>query len=48
MKITTNFDREKGLFAFPNIVIGYKHKDKELTFLFIFACWAFAIEFDFK
>ena len=44
MKINTDWDKEKGLFALPNIVIGYKHKEKELTFIFIFACWYFAIE----
>lgn len=48
MKIGINFDKEKELFVIPNIVIGYKYKDKELTFIFMFACWSFVIEFDFK
>lgn len=48
MKVETNFDKEKGLFAFPVIAIGYKHKEKELSFVFMFACWAFSIEFIFK
>ena len=48
MKIETNFDREKGLFVFPVIAIGYKHKDSELSIVFMFACWVFSIEFCFK
>lgn len=48
MKIETNFDKEKGLFAFPVIIIGYKYKEKGLSFVFMFACWAFSIEFAFK
>ena len=48
MKVETNFDREKGLFVFPIIIIGYRHKDKELAFVFMFACWTFSIGFCFK
>ena len=48
MKVRTNFDREKGLFAFPIITIGYRYKDRELYFVFMFACWAFSIGFYFK
>ena len=48
MKVKTDFDKEKGLFAFPVIAIGYRHKEKELSFVFMFACWAFSIEFIFK
>lgn len=48
MKVGTNFDKEKGLFAFPVIAIAYGDKEKELSFVFMFACWAFSIEFDFK
>ena len=48
MKIRTNYDKEKGLFVLPVIAIGYKHEDKELTIVFMFACWAFGLEFDFK
>lgn len=48
MKIETNFDKEKGLFVLPVVVIGYKHKDIALSFVFMFACWAFSIEFAFK
>ena len=48
MKVETNFDKEKGLFAFPVIAIGYKHKERELSFVFMFACWSFAIVFSFK
>ena len=48
MKITTDFNKEKGLFMFPIIAIGYKHEDKELAFVFMFACWSFSIEFVFK
>ena len=48
MKIETNFDREKGLFALPVLAIGYKHKEKELAIVFMFACWAFSIGFIFK
>ena len=48
MKIKTNFEKEEGIFILPNIVIGYKHEDKELTFVFMFACWSFSIAFVFK
>ena len=48
MKIETNFDKEKGLFAFPVIAIAYKHKEKELSFVFMVACWAFGLSFIFK
>ena len=48
MKIKTSFDKEKGLFVFPNIAIGYKYENRELTFVFMFACWAFSIAFSFK
>ena len=48
MKVETNFDKEKGMFAFPVLAIGYKYKKKELSFVFMFACWAFSIKFDFK
>ena len=48
MKVETNFDKEKGIFVLPVIAIGYKHKEKQLSFVFMFACWAFSIEFDFK
>lgn len=48
MKITTNFDKEKGIFILPNIIIGYTHEYRELTFGFIFAYWAFTIVFAFK
>ena len=48
MKIVTNFDKEEGIFILPNIIIGYKHEDRELIFMFMFACWAFSIVFAFK
>lgn len=48
MKIETNFDKEKGLFVLPVIAIGYNHKHKALSFVFMFACWSFSIEFVFK
>lgn len=48
MKITTDFEKEKGLFMFPIIAIGYKHEDRELAFVFAFAYWTFSIEFAFK
>lgn len=48
MKIGTDFEKEKGLFMFPIIAIGYRHKDRELAFVFMFACWAFSIVFTFK
>lgn len=48
MKIRTNYDKEKGLFVLPFIAIGYEYKEKELTFVFMFACWAFSIKFEFK
>ena len=48
MKVNTDFDKEKGIFVLPIIVIGYRHKNKELSFVFMFACWAFSIEFCFK
>lgn len=48
MKVRTNFDREKGLFALPVIAIAYNHKEKELAIVFVFACWAFSIVFAFK
>ena len=48
MKVQTNFDKEKGLFALPVIAIAYNHNQKALAFVFMFACWAFSIEFDFK
>lgn len=47
MKIETNFDKEKGLFALPVVAISY-HKEKKLAIVFMIACWAFSIEFDFK
>lgn len=48
MKVKTNFYKEKGMFVLPVIAIGYKHKDRTLSFVFMFACWAFSIEFAFK
>lgn len=48
MKVNTNFDKEKGIFVFPLIAIGYRHKDRELSFVFMFACWAFGLSFIFK
>ena len=48
MKIETDFDKEKGLFVLPIIGIGYNHKHKELSIIFMFACWAFSIGFEFK
>lgn len=48
MKIETNFDKEKGLFALPIIAIAYRHEDRELAFVFMFAHWAFSIAFCFK
>lgn len=48
MKVETDFYKEKGLFAFPVIAIGYRYKEKELYFVFMFACWEFSIEFAFK
>ena len=48
MKITTNFDKEEEIFIFPNIIIGYKYEDKELIFIFMFACCSFSIDFVFK
>lgn len=44
MKIETNFDKEKGLFTFPVIAIGYRYKEKELGIVFMFACWSFTIK----
>ena len=48
MKIETDFDKEEGIFILPVIAIGYKHEDKALAFIFMFACWSFSIEFVFK
>lgn len=48
MKVETNFDKEKGLFALPVIAIGYKHKDRTLSFVFMFAYWTFDVSFIFK
>lgn len=48
MKVRTNFDREKGMFALPVIAIAYNHKEKELAIVFMIACWAFSIGFCFK
>ena len=48
MKIEINFDKQEGLFVLPVIAIGYKHKDITLSFVFMFAYWAFSIEFAFK
>lgn len=48
MKITTDFEKDEGIFILPNLVIGYNHEDRELTFVFIFAYWTFSIEFVFK
>ena len=48
MKIKTDYDKEKGLFILPVFAIGYQHEDRELYFVFIFACWMFSIEFTFK
>lgn len=48
MKIETNFDKEKGMFALPIIGIAYQHKSKELAFVFMFACWCFSMTFVFK
>lgn len=48
MKIETNLDTEKGLFMLPNIATAYRCEDKALVFVFMFACWAFSIEFAFK
>lgn len=47
MKINTDWDKEKGLFALPNIVIGYKHKNKRLGILLMFACWSISITISF-
>lgn len=44
MKIETNFEKEKGLFILPVLVIGYQHEDRELAFVFMFACWSFVID----
>ena len=48
MKIETNFDKEKGLFALPVVAIAYRHEDRELAIVFMFVCWAFSITFAFK
>lgn len=48
MKINTHFDTEPGTFIFPDIIMGYNTKDKTFVLLFMFACWAFSIEFCFK
>lgn len=48
MKVETNFDRNKGLFALPVIAIAYNHKEKELAIVFMVACWAFGLSFIFK
>lgn len=34
MKIRTNYDKEKGLFAFPVLAIAYGYEEKELTIVF--------------
>lgn len=48
MKIETDFYTEKETFILPNIIIGYSNEDKEFVFMFMFACWSFAIRFCFK
>lgn len=48
MKVETNFDKEKGIFAFPVLAIAYNNKEKELVIVFMFACWAFGLSFIFK
>lgn len=48
MKVKTNFDKEKGMIALPTIAIGYHTKEHSFVIVFIFICWAFSIEFDFK
>lgn len=48
MKVNTHFDRDKGTFILPNIVLGYNNEDKVICFIVFFACWAFAIEICFK
>lgn len=48
MKVETNIDKEKGLFALPVIAIGYHTKRHSFAIVFIFICWAFSIEFVFK
>ena len=48
MKVVTNFDKEKGLFALPVLAIAYNHKEKELAIVLMFACWAFGVSFIFK
>lgn len=48
MKVEINFDKEKGLFAFPVLAIAYNNKEKELAIVFMVACWAFGISFVFK
>ena len=48
MKIRTDFAKDKGIFIFPVIAIDYRHKDIELAFVFLFACWSFTIDIYFK
>lgn len=47
MKIRTNFNKEKGTFILPVFIIAYSHKDKELAFGFMFACWIFSMGISF-
>ena len=47
MKIETDFDKEEGLFIFPIIAIAYRHEDRALAFIFMFACWLFSVAFCF-
>ena len=48
MKMRINFSKEKGTFILPVVAIGYDYENKELAFVFMFACWAFSIELNFK
>lgn len=48
MKIKTNFDKDKEIFAFPVLAIAYNNKEKELVIVFMFAYWAFGLSFIFK
>lgn len=48
MKIKSNFYKENGIFVLPVIAIGYHTKEHSFVIVFIFICWGFSIEFDFK
>ena len=48
MKVETNFDKEKGMIMLPTIGIGYHTKKHSFAIVFMFICWAFSIEFNFK